>query len=249
VISCSQTSSILKCQSSASPMPPVPDWRTYERVAACFEVEAAGMDATVLPNASLLGRLSGVKRQIDILVDARWPDDQERRVIYDAKLRKRKIDVKDIEAFEGLMRDVGASRGVIVCSNGHTKAALARAQQIINIRLLSGDEALELDHAAIDSCPLCKIEARKTQGLVFWDGQFPIPVGFGWAIIFTGKCDVCHSFAFWCWDCGEQRVVPDGEAHICGCERTWFVEKDENEASFILRCEDGEVSLDRRPLR
>jgi hypothetical protein len=150
---------------------------------------------------------------------------------------------------EGLMRDVNASRGVLVCSNGHTKAALARANQIIDIRLMSADEAAELDHAAIGPCPLCKIEKRKTEGLVFWDGQLPLPLGPGWAIVFTGKCDVCHSFAFWCWDCGEKLVVPDDESYACGCERNWFIEKDENEAVFVLKLKDGEIPLDRRPLR
>ena len=43
------------------------DWRIYERVAACFEIESANMDVSVTPNASLLGSISGVWRQIDIL--------------------------------------------------------------------------------------------------------------------------------------------------------------------------------------
>lgn len=227
----------------------VPDWRIYERVAACFEVETAGMDTSVWPNASLIGGISGVKRQIDVLVDSRWEDGQNRRVIFDAKLRNRRIDVKEVEAFEGLMRDVGASRGVLVCSNGCTKAALVRAQQFIDIRLLSADEALELDYAAIDPCPRCRSEGRKTQGLVFWDCQFPIPIGPSWAIVFTGKCDVCRSFSFWCWDCGEKLVVPDSEVHVCGCERIWFIETSTDEAIFIVKSTEGEIPLDRRPLR
>ena len=227
----------------------VPDWRIYERVAACFEVEFAGIDASVLANASLIGSISGVRRQIDILVDARWEEGAERRIIFDAKLRKRKVDVKDVETFEGLMRDVRASRGVLVCSSGYTKAALARAEQIVDIRIMNAAGATELEHAAIEPCPLCKINKRKTEGLVFWDGQLSLPVGFGWAIVFTGKCDVCHSFSFGCRDCGEKVVVPDDEVHVCGCERTWFIEKDQSEAVLILKCEDGEITLDRRPLR
>jgi hypothetical protein len=226
-----------------------PDWRIYERVAACFEVESASMNASVLVNASLVGSISQVKRQIDILVDARWTEGVERRIIFDAKLRKRKINVKDVEAFEGLMRDVKASRGVLVCSSGYTGAALARADRNIDIRIMEADMAAELDHAAIDPCPLCRIDKRMADGLVFWDGQLPLPLGFGWAIVFTGKCDVCHSFAFWCWDCGEKLVVPDDETYVCGCERTWCIERDENEAVFVLRLETGDVPLDRRPLR
>lgn len=225
-----------------------PDWRIYERVAACFEVEAAEMDVSVTPNASLLGSISGVRRQIDILVDARWEAGPKRRIIFDAKRRKRKIDVKDVEAFEGMMRDVKASRGVLVCASGWTKAANTRADRNIDLRLLSVEDAEEVDHAAIDPCPNCANSKRQTKGLVFWDGQFPLPLG-GWAIVFTGKCDECRCFAFWCWECGEKVIVPDSEVYNCGCERTWFVEQDDDEAVFYVNTEAGQVPLDRRPLR
>ncbi len=102
------------------------------------------MDVSVTPNASLIGSISGVKRQIDILVDARWEEGVKRRIIYDAKRRKRKIDVKEVEAFEGMMRDVQASRGVIVCSGGWTQAAENRAAQRIDIVLLTTEDAEEL---------------------------------------------------------------------------------------------------------
>src|SRR6266704_4770432 len=93
-----------------------PAWKIYERLVASFEVEAADMDASVTPNATLLGSISGVQRQIDVLVDARWDDDLSRRIIFDAKRRSRKV-------FEGLMRDVRASRGVLVCTKGYSEAS------------------------------------------------------------------------------------------------------------------------------
>ena len=207
------------------------------------------MDASVTPNASIVGNISGVKRQIDVLVDARWGDDLERRIIFDVKRRACKIDVNDVEAFEGLMRDVRAARGVLVCSSGHTKAALRRADQLIDIRLMSTDEALEIDHAATNRCPNCEDKKRKPQGLIFWDGQMPLPIGQMCAIVFTGKCDVCRSFAFWCWNCGERLVVPDGESHVCGCNWRWFTEANTDEVLFVVAIEGGEVPLDRRPLR
>ncbi|GGN51240.1 hypothetical protein GCM10011349_23630 [Novosphingobium indicum] len=225
-----------------------PAWRVYERVAACFEVDAAGMDVTVIPNASLSGAISGVKRQIDVLVDARWEEGLSRRIIYDAKLRKRKLDVTDVEAFEGLMRDVGAARGVLVCTAGWSPAAEARAERLIDIRLLPIEEMDDFDHAAMEPCPNCDQRKKGPRGMVFWDGQFPLPLS-GWAIIFTGKCDVCRCFAFWCWDCGEKKVVPDDVVHECGCERSWFVEATDEERMFIVRVEDGEIPIDRYPMR
>jgi hypothetical protein len=212
-----------------------PAWKIYERAVATFEVEAADIDASVTPNATLLGAISGAQRQIDVLVDARWGDDLSRRIIFDAKRRSRKVDVTDVEAFEGLMRDVRASRGVLVCTKGYSDAAARRAEQAIDIRLLREDEALEIDHAAIDPCPHCQDENRKPEGLVFWDGQLPLGVGPAWAIVFTGKCDLCRSFAFWCWACGTRRSFPtalnmnadvSGSGHGARCRRSHLCSRD-----------------------
>jgi hypothetical protein len=83
--------------------------------------------------------------------------------------------------------------------------------------------------------------------MVFWDGQFPLPLD-ALAIIFTGKCDICRCFAFWCWDCGEKKVLPDDVVHECGCERSWFVEADDRERVFLIRVDGGEIPIDRYPL-
>jgi hypothetical protein len=149
--------------------------------------------------------------------------------------------------FTALLR--GESLADTTPRNGHTKAALRRAEQLIDIRLLTEDEALETDHAAVDPCPHCAIKKRKPRGLVFWDGQFPLPSGPMIAMVFTGKCDVCRGFAFWCWDCGEKVVVPDGERYVCACEQRWFTEADNDEMLFVVATDDGEVPLDRRPVR
>ena len=42
-------------------------------------------------------------------------------------------------------------------------------------------------------------------------------------------------------------LLPDDETYECGCERIWFVEKNDAEAVFVVRTEDGDVPLDRRP--
>jgi Restriction endonuclease len=68
--------------------------------------------------AQMVGQKSGVKRQIDVLIDARHDTDNSRRIIVDAKLRKRKIDVNDVETFRGLMADVNATHDYLVTSSG-----------------------------------------------------------------------------------------------------------------------------------
>jgi len=74
-----------------------PDAVLLERCAALFAVEEfGGMDVTVVPNAKILGSVSGTLRQVDALVDARWSRGIKSRIIIDAKNRKRKLDIKDI---------------------------------------------------------------------------------------------------------------------------------------------------------
>ena len=84
------------------------NWRLYERLAAAMVAENSGIELSVTPNAQIVGGISKESRQIDVLIDARWGDDLTRRVIVDAKLYRSKLDIKDVESFEGMMKDCGA---------------------------------------------------------------------------------------------------------------------------------------------
>ena len=67
-------------------------WRMYKRFVASLYASAASDALTVVPSALLVGAISGVPRQIDLLIDTRVEDDVIHRVIVDAKCRKRKVD-------------------------------------------------------------------------------------------------------------------------------------------------------------
>src|ERR1043165_2529171 len=108
--------------------PPSPSWELYERMIARIVADQLSTDLCVTPNARIIGKISGRSRQIDVLIDSRHDTDNSRRIIVDAKKRTRKIDVTDVEAFRGLMEDVGATHGYLVCPTGHTQAAEKRAQ-------------------------------------------------------------------------------------------------------------------------
>jgi hypothetical protein len=110
----------------------LPDWEVYERMIARLIADQIATDLCVTPNARIPGRISGGSRQIDVLIDARHHTDNTRRIIVDAKRRTRKIDVTDVEAFRGLMEDVGATHGYLVCPVGHTKSAEKRAQMAVS---------------------------------------------------------------------------------------------------------------------
>ena len=84
-------------------------------------------DAVVLHDARLPGRLSGRQRQIDVLVKQQIGQ-YEMLIVLDCKDYAKPVDVKGVEEFHGLVEDVGAHRGVLVCPRGFSAAAKARAQ-------------------------------------------------------------------------------------------------------------------------
>ena len=73
------------------------------------------------------GRQSKRKRQIDVLIKQNIGQ-YEIQIIIDCKDYARPVDVKGVEEFYGLLTDVGAQKGVIVCPSGFSKAARMRAE-------------------------------------------------------------------------------------------------------------------------
>jgi hypothetical protein len=202
-------------------------------------------DLCVTPNARMVGRISGRSRQIDVLIDARHDTDNTRRIIVDAKKRKRKIDVTDVEAFRGLMEDADATHGILVSPAGYTKAAEKRAQMAVSIRIVPVDRIENFDPSTWPQCknPQCR------HGRIFWDGypelslklvplhqlgkQAPSNVPF---VHYVGKCDRCRSFHVRCVTCDDVLFVPEGDendiGHQCSCRLPWFwlasIEQDED---------------------
>lgn len=214
------------------------NWKVYERlVALLIHEEYINQDFySVIPNAKVTGLISGRKRQLDILIDCRFDSDLTRRIIIDSKLHKRPIDIKQIESFEGLMKDVGAKIGYIVCSNGHTKAALKRAQELINIRIIKEDDLDEFDLNSWDRCksPKC------SKGLILWDKTPGIFHDGTVTIQALGKCDECGKFQIWCWGCGNKHCIEYEDEWRCSCEdRKWFwittIEPDEDDNGTIYK--------------
>ncbi|MGC2857238.1 restriction endonuclease [Novispirillum sp. DQ9] len=218
------------------------DWEVYERLVARLFAEQLSTDLCVTPNARIKGLISGRSRQIDVLIDARHDTDNSRRIIVDAKKRVRKVDVKDVEAFMGLMEDVGATHGYLVSPFGHTKAAEARAQKAVTIRILPLNRLDDFDPSKWPRChaPKCKL------GRIFWDGYPELylrvvdhstgalsDISF---IHYVGKCDRCGRFHVRCTTCGDILAPPENDkadfGHQCSCKLPWFwlasVEEDED---------------------
>jgi Restriction endonuclease len=240
-----------------------PHWRLYERAVAAFMAENEGIDVSPTPNAPIIGCITGIARQVDVLLDARWGDDLSRRMIVDAKYHGAKVDINDIESFEGMMKDCRAERGILVCPNGYTDGAKRRAQDAITIRVLTLDELREsTSWASFEECfGRCYTtkKVRSRVGLVLWGEPHALSINDMWTIVYTGKCDVCHNFQVWCWDCGDKFSLRDEDEYECSCGRIWVTAIEEEiddptgetlNAVHLFLCADGiTVPLDRRMLR
>jgi hypothetical protein len=101
------------------------DWKQYEQeISKYFQSEYPSAQITY--NARIPGKFSKIERQVDLLVEEHAADFRI-RIIVDGKYRDKRIDVNDVEAFLGLLRDVGAQQGVMISREGYTKAAINRA--------------------------------------------------------------------------------------------------------------------------
>ncbi|WP_081263204.1 restriction endonuclease [Pseudomonas putida] len=209
-----------------------PEWEKYERLVAKLVADQLSTDYCVTPNARMIGKISNQKRLIDVLIDSRHQTNNKNRIIIDAKIRARPIDITHVESFLGLMNDVGATHGYLVCPNGYSKAAERRAQDSVSIRLLPLDRLEDFDPSTWPLClvPNCQI------GRIFWDGYPCIDVHLaplnGGEIIsipyihYVGKCDKCSRFHIRCLSCNETlapRHDSDSDEGVkCKCKLPWF---------------------------
>jgi len=239
-------------------------WKVYERFIARLLADQAATDLCVTPNARIKGGISGRKRQLDVVIDCRHDTDNSHRIIVDAKCRHRKIDVVQVEAFEGLMKDVGATHGILVCPVGHTKAAERRAQESITIRLVPVDYLQDFDPSRWDKCQ----KKGCDRGYVFWDGypEFrldlqavsPLALEQNKTLFFrnyVGKCDRCTRFHVKCLNCGELFSLTNKSEYRCRCNPPWFwltsIEQDEDGRRsaelHAVMCNGNVITVDRKP--
>ena len=127
-------------------------------------------DAEVLRDVHLLGKDSGVKRQIDVLVRQK-KGDEETVILMECKHYASKINVKIVDAFIGCLEDVGADKGVIVSENGFTKAAIDRAHK--------GKNDIEVDIVSLG-----ELRQFQAEGSIVCGGRNALAVSapFGWII-------------------------------------------------------------------
>jgi len=103
-----------------------PKWKRFEELVAKIQADLAG-DAVVTHNDRIMGRRSGVLRQIDVSIKSRVGQ-FHLLIVMDCKDYQRPLDVKDVEDFIGLSQDVAANKAALVAMNGYSEAARRRAE-------------------------------------------------------------------------------------------------------------------------
>ena len=106
----------------ASPEKPDPKWKRFERAIHQIHEQFAPTNATVKYDDLIMGEDSHTERQIDVSI--RVPISGYNILIaVECKDHKTPIDVEDMGAFANKVRDVRASKGVMVSASGFTPAA------------------------------------------------------------------------------------------------------------------------------
>ncbi len=108
------------------------DWKEYE-ILAFNECKRIFSQCEIQHNIYVDGLFSKRKRQIDIQVR----DQQGKLIIIDAKKYDKKVNVKTVESFIGMVKDVGADKGIIISEKGFSKSAINRAHY--------GEDNVEVD--------------------------------------------------------------------------------------------------------
>jgi len=98
-----------------------PKWRRFEKLVARVQEDLAP-NAVVTHNNKIKGCDSSELRQIDVTVKQKVGQ-YDMLIAIDCKDYKRAVNVKDVEQFIGLIKDIRANKGVMVAANGFSSTA------------------------------------------------------------------------------------------------------------------------------
>jgi hypothetical protein len=206
---------------------PEPKWLVYQKAVA--QLKAAFGDCDVIHDHKIVGRRSGVERQVDIWLSITVGGKHGITVAVECKCHETiPVAIKDVDAFYGFLDDVGANKGVLISNTGFTDGAKRRSDgSIVELETLTLEEAEEFDWADF-------IEHR-CQGLgncwgrISWDLHDDVGSH-------AGHCDYCSTFHIDCGECGHLDSYREDEIIQCnGCEARWRLEDEKGMTIGIER--------------
>lgn len=87
----------------------------YEKAKRLF------VDSVVKLNDKIVGQESGLEREIDVLIRTPLGDDEVLYTVSCKDRAKRPADIVILGEFSAVIRDVGAARGILICTSGFAK--------------------------------------------------------------------------------------------------------------------------------
>ena len=96
-------------------------WEEFEAIIARLQT-TFNKGTIVTRDEKLPGNLSGRLRQIDVCIRTKVGTENV-LIIVECKKLNRKVDVKAVESFIGVKKDVGAQMGIMVSSEGFSRSA------------------------------------------------------------------------------------------------------------------------------
>jgi hypothetical protein len=142
------------------------NWNEYEK-AVYEECQRVFLDTVITFDDHVDGIYSKRKRQIDVLIK----NYQGKTIAVDAKKYNKKVDVKTVESFISMTKDIGADLGILVSEGGFTKTAINRAHL--------GDEGVEVDILSLE-----ELKLFQDTGAIPYSGNCAVVMKspFGWII-------------------------------------------------------------------
>jgi hypothetical protein len=190
-----------------------PKWLIYQKAVA--QLKASYGDCEVIHDHRIIGRRSGIERQVDIWLCASVAG-EELTVAVECKCHeKTPVSIKDVDAFYGFLEDVGANKGVLISNTGFTERATRRADGAnIAVKTLTLEEAEDFDWDEYLEGNECHTLGDCWTGRIHWEFED----GEGSE---AGYCGNCGSFHVRCGECGCVGAY-DWDTFKCdGCDAKW----------------------------
>ena len=145
------------------------DWKKYEEeIYEYFHSQYP--DAEITLDTKKVGLYSKVERQLDVLIE-QYIAGNRLSIVIDGKYFNKKVDVKAVESFIGMLEDVGCHKGLLISKEGFTEAAYNRAHY--------GPSEIELDILNYK-----ELQLFQAHGAIPYAGENGVllPAPFGWIV-------------------------------------------------------------------
>lgn len=181
--------------------------KVYEQLVASFlsdETSYGRTGESIKPDVHILGRLSKVKRQIDVARYALKPDGSPEIELLEpieCRDKRRRLDVNEVGEFFGVMTDLRVRSGAMFSPAGFSRAArnFAEETNIKLVRLTWYDALTGAWHSAnhLAQCRLCEDDWESgPPPWVMWSRR-------GLSSPQVGRCERCDCLHVGCQECGE----------------------------------------------